>query len=249
MAVLSSVIQKGSKRLADVFKLPFLAAIRKIKKAFNPDAIVTVVVNDVKKEFGQKKPTSRKDYFAVGNYYVAKKLAVVAALLILFLPLLYIRFLHPIVVAKFLTKTMVINSSGQADYSGKVRLLSGSQEIVLFEGVLVNGRIEGEGTLYDYEGRLLYRGGFSRECYEGEGTLYFSNGQICYEGGFMANQYHGTGTLYDESGQVRYRGSFAEGQYSGTGELYDENGQIRYRGGFAEGRYSGTGELYDENGQ
>ncbi len=183
----------------------------------NPDAIVTTVINDVKKEakdLTQKKPTSFKDYFIVGNYYIAKKLVLFSILAVIFLPLLYIRFLHPIVVSRFFTKTMVLNSNEQANYNGKVRLLDREGGNVIFVGRLTDGRINGEGTLYDYNGNLLYQGGFLMELYSGTGLLYYPNGRIAYKGGFSLNQYNGEGILYYETGGIQYDGSFLDGLYA-----------------------------------
>ena len=100
-------------RFGNVLKRPFLVLGRKLRRLGNPDGIFNTVVRDVQKEitaFTKTKPVSLKDYFTIGSYYVLKKLVFAVIIAVVLLIFLYIRYLHPMLVSKFFTKTMIINS-------------------------------------------------------------------------------------------------------------------------------------------
>ena len=248
---LLQVLKYSSQRLSRIMTVPVTNGYRKLRRLLNPNGFTTRVMSDVRKgskELLAGQPQSLKDYFAIGNYYIAKKLVVLAAVLAILLPVLYLRFLHPIVQTNFLTKSMVINTAEMVGYNGKVKLLSHKGGTVLYHGPLAEGRITGEGKLYDYNGNILYQGSFLMEQYEGMGQLFWPNGTPRYIGEFSANQYNGQGTLYAENGTILYEGGFAAGQYEGSGRLYDSRGVILYSGDFAGGEYSGEGTLF-QNGE
>lgn len=130
---------------------------------------------------------TKKAYFQIGKYYIRKKLVVWVLILVTFLPLIWIGFIYPYIkenlIPKWFTKTMFLNAAERLDYTGKVKLTADKDgKQVIFTGFLKDGRIEGEGTLYDYEGNILYRGGFEKEMYSGTGTEYYSNGNMKYQG-------------------------------------------------------------------
>lgn len=62
----------------------------------------------------------------------------------------------------------MINSPEMIGYSGNVELLSAYDGTLLFKGKMDDGRINGKGRLYTYEGALLYEGNFEMESYSGE---------------------------------------------------------------------------------
>ena len=162
----------GVRRILRTVAAPVQLLYQKLFNLFSPDAIVGKVSADVRKEIRTvgEKPDSLKGYYAIGSRYVAKKLVYVLLLLLILLPALYVRFVFPWIESRFLVKTMVVNSVDMEGYTGRVRLVGDrEQRNVIFEGTLTGGRIHGQGTLYDYEGHLLYRGGFAAEQYEGAG--------------------------------------------------------------------------------
>ncbi len=243
---LIQVLKYSSQRLTRILTVPVTNGYRKVRRALNPNGFTTRVMADVRtgsKELINGKPQSLKDYFLFGNYYIAKKLAFIIAVLILVLPVLYLKFLHPVIRSNFLTATMVVNSAEMVGYSGKVQLLSNSGGPVLYRGPLADGRITGQGKLYDYEGNLAYQGAFLMEQYEGSGQTFWPGGKTRYAGSFAGNRYEGRGTLYNEDGSLLYEGSFAAGLYDGEGILY-QNGSVLYRGGFKAGQMAGEGKLY-----
>ncbi|MDO4540786.1 MAG: hypothetical protein Q4B48_06800, partial [Syntrophomonadaceae bacterium] len=229
-------LKTSSQRLSRIITQPFVTAGRKIKQKTNINNVTTKVMGDVRKgwqKLMKGKPASWKDYVAIGDYYVAKKVIIIAVILILVLPILYLKFLQPMLVANFFTKTMYINEPLALAYTGKVELLTARNDALIFKGRLEDGRINGQGTLYDYVGNLVYRGEFKMEMYEGAGESYYPNGQVQYKGSYKSNQYEGDGYLYREDGVLLYEGSFRQGQYSGLGKEYYANGRMRYIGEFA----------------
>ena len=243
---LMQVLKYSSQRLTRILTVPVTNGYRRLRRVLNPNGFTTRVMADVRKggkELITGKPQSLADYFSLGNYYVAKKLVFVAAVLVFVLPVLYLKFVHPVIRTNFLTVPMVINSAEMAGYTGKVELLSQENGTVLYRGPLSEGRITGEGRLYDYGGSLVYQGGFLMEQYEGAGQSFWPNGNLQYAGTFSANRYEGSGTLYAEDGTLIYQGSFSRGLYDGEGTLY-QNGAVLYQGAFKAGEMEGQGRLY-----
>lgn len=247
---LLQVLKYSSQRLTRIMIAPVTNAYRKVYRVLNPNGFTTRIMSDVRKgskELLSGQPQSLKDYFAIGNYYIAKKLALLVAVALILLPVLYLKYIHPILLTNFLTNTMVINSAEMAGYNGKVKLLSADGGTVLYRGPLVEGRITGEGSLYDYDGNLVYQGNFLKERYDGSGQTFWANGNTHYVGSFSENEYDGAGKLYNENGGLIYQGNFASGRYEGYGREYDGTGTLVYEGGFAAGVYEGEGTLY-QNG-
>ena len=244
---LMQVLKYSSQRLARILTVPVTNGYRKLRRVLNPNGFTTRVMSDVRKggkDLLTGKPQSLADYLSVGNYYVAKKLVFILAVLAFVLPVLYLKFLHPVIRANFLTVPMVVNSAEMTGYTGKVELLSAESGTVLYRGPLSEGRITGEGKLYDYEGRLVYQGGFLMEQYEGSGQSFWPNGNLQYVGGFSANRYEGRGVLYAEDGTLLYEGDFVNGLYEGEGTLY-QDGAVLYQGAFKAGQMEGQGKLFD----
>ena len=223
-------MQYGANKLMQAIIYPFNQALRAIKRKLNPNGFVNAVVNDVRKQMNdviQSKPASIRDYYGIGRYYAAKKLVYLSAVVFLLLLIFLLRFGFPWVQSTFFTNTMVVNSADMFNYSGKVKLKAEKSGPVIFKGRLMDGRINGDGTLYNLDGTLLYHGGFLMEMYSGYGELYYPGGNAHYKGNFELNQYQGQGYLYFENGNPQYEGAFAAGLYEGMGNLYRENGMLR----------------------
>ena len=214
--------------------MPVTNGYRKLRRVLNPNGFTTRVMTDVRrgaKDLITGKPQSLADYFAIGSYYVAKKLVFIIAVLALVLPILYLKFLHPVIRSSFLTASMVVNKApkwwatparwSSSPRSDRLRASTGAP--------CPRGRITGEGTLVRLPGNLIYQGGFLMEQYEGTGQSFWPNGKLQYSGGFSGGQYEGSGTLYTEDGVLLYEGSFANGLYEGQGTLY-QNGSVLYPG-------------------
>lgn len=197
----------------------------------------------------RKKPDSLKEYYLVGKHYIAKKIVYLAAFLLVIGMAFFIIVGLPWMQAKFFTKTFVINSEKMQGYTGRVRLVDNRTDgNLLFAGYMEEGRINGQGTLYDYEGNKIYQGNFLMEMYEGKGETFYSDGQTCYKGEFAANKYEGKGILYYRNGQVQYEGQFIQNLFEGQGTGYFENGSESYMGEYARGMYNGNGQLFYSDG-
>lgn len=208
----SGLIARTANKLKRALLMPFQTVYRKVRRILSPESFASQVVRDVRKGIGKKEEIperSLKDYFSFGQYYVLKKVVYLLLLVCLILPVLYVKLVHPVVVSRFFTKTLVLNSAEMVGYTGKVRLVYEEGGPLLFEGRMDKGRINGKGQLYDYSGVLLYDGNFEMEAYSGEGELYYTDTEkLCYKGGFSLNQYHGQGLLYDVDGNLLYKGEF-----------------------------------------
>ena len=246
---LMQVLKYSSQRLTRILTVPVTNGYRKLRRVINPNGFTTRVMSDVRKggkEIIEGKPRSLADYFSFGEYYIAKKLVFLIAVLMLVAPVLFLKYLYPVIRQNLLTVPMEVNSTERMGYTGKVKLLSDSGSVVLYKGRLEEGRATGKGLLFDYDGNLVYEGNFLMEQYDGSGETFWPNGKVRYTGGFSANQYEGRGTLYGEDGTLLYDGNFASGVYEGYGRLYDTDGQLLYDGNFASGLYDGAGVLYQD---
>ena len=98
-------MQYGWRRILRALVRPFAALRLKFRRLSNPNTLVNTVVTDVQAEVKKavsKKPESLKEYVPVGRYYAAKKLLLAILIAVILLPILYFKFLHPVIIAKFL---------------------------------------------------------------------------------------------------------------------------------------------------
>lgn len=248
---LFQILQVASQRLLRIFTVPFYTIYRLIIRYASPNTIMSRVMADTRKGFQKLikgKPSSIEDYVSLPNHYVAKKLLFVLILIALLLPVVYLYYLHPIVESKFLTKEMYVNATEMMGHTGNVRLLSNETGTVLYEGAMEEGRITGDGTLYDTDKNLVYQGTFLLEMYEGIGESYYPSGQVEYVGTFSKNKYEGQGILYTVGGSIKYEGEFQGGLYNGNGKIYYDNGTLMFEGTFENGKPTGNGTLYEASG-
>ena len=148
-------IQYGANKLYQAVTYPFNQVIRAVKRKLNPSGFINTVVSDVRKQMSdtlQSKPASIKDYFSIGRYYAAKKLVYLSIVVTLVILIFMLQYGFPWILSTFLTNTMVVNSAEMFNYNGKVRLKAEKKGPVIFRGRLEDGRINGEGTLYDRQG-------------------------------------------------------------------------------------------------
>ena len=202
-----------------IVTVPITAVARYIRSMTSGETIARKAAHDVtdKVKDLSKPPETIDAYVDTGSHYVAKILIYLLVLLLLLLPSLFINFAWPPLQARFFTRTMPIDSADIEGYSGKVRLTDRLTKTVLYEGKLDNGRINGFGHLYDYQGKKHYDGNFQMELYQGYGILYNEDGSVKYQGDFVKNLYDGEGILYYPDGTVKYEGSFKNGLYEGNG--------------------------------
>ncbi|MGL4741488.1 MAG: hypothetical protein ACRC41_11900 [Sarcina sp.] len=96
------------------------------------------------------------------------------------------------------------------------------KEKIIYDGMLVGGFYEGEGTLYDDDERISYIGQFEHGKREGKGTSYDVIGNIIYEGLWKDDLQQGKGRLLNSNGEEIYNGMFYEGKALGLGNSIEE---------------------------
>lgn len=121
--------------------------------------------------------------------------------------------------------------------------------ILRFEGSLVNNSIEGLGKKYNSDGILSYEGNFKAGLPHGMGKAY-SKGQLLYQGEFVKGNWQGNGKLFSSSqpNLVWYEGEFLDNKPHGIGKMFNKNGRLTYEGDFKYYQMSGKGKVYFENG-
>ena len=133
-------------------------------------------------------------------------------------------------VQKYPDKFKVLHSVGKADPANNVNRL-----YILeynrkwgFDGKEVDGKKEGYGVYNGQDGRK-YVGNFVNDKPDGEGRLYDSDGKLQFEGTWQAGDYK-DGKGYIIHGDKRYEGEFKNGVPSGYGVYTDMSGRILSKG-------------------
>ncbi len=191
----------------------------------------------------KKGPAKRADYVTLGDRMYAKRLLMVVLLVIVFMMVIGNSLLIPLFRGRLYTPTISLSDSLLATYSGKAHLIN-REKVLVFDGMIANGKCNGYGKQFDDKGHLRYAGDFQEDLYEGQGILYGETGNKYYEGQFTGNFFEGKGKLFDERGRLQYSGEFAQGLKNGYGLVYYENGKVQYAGDFLNGKYQGDGNLY-----
>ena len=106
----------------------------------------------------------------------------------------------------------------------------------------------GEGTLYNENEGIIYKGDWVSGKKEGYGE-YFSQTQdgYDYKGYWKNGLRHGSGKYY-EDGRILYSGNFVNDNVDGKGTLYYKNGKIKYDGNWVDNRMEGYGKYIFEDG-
>lgn len=123
-----------------------------------------------------------------------------------------------------------------------------SEEFLLYEGELLDGKYHGRGYLHYSNGAVEFFGDFAAGLKSGKGQLYNKESKLIYDGEFFEDRKEGeNGILYDHegSGQVIYCGSWKENKYL-SGTLSFANGLPNYKGSFSEQLFDGSGEEFSE---
>ncbi len=108
-----------------------------------------------------------------------------------------------------------------------------------YHGERIDGKKTGEGYELFQDGRK-YVGHFENNQFNGEGTLFNKDGNVIYKGYFRNNTIiKGEGELNFSDG-MRYTGSFDNQRPEGYGTLYDKNGNIIAKGKWRNGAFVGA---------
>ena len=113
-------------------------------------------------------------------------------------------------------------------------------EDIIYKGKFDENNRTGQGKVY-YRGILKYEGFIKNGVYEGEGKLYDLDGKVEFEGVFKAGKRFGYGISYDSIGNPIYKGQWKNDFQDGEGELLNSNGDTIYKGMFYKGKALGLG--------
>lgn len=193
-----------------------------------------------------KKPTSREDYIETNGMFIAKNLLSLIIVGIVALVIFGITVVRPFLVSRYGVLRVWSENEKVESYNGRVILTHDEKKTMpKFEGRLVDGKAEGEGTEYDEAGNVIYKGMYAEGARSGKGTVYRDQ-KIVYEGEVEGENYTGKGKIYREDGSLLYEGVLSENVYEGDGTLYYPDGAAAYTGKWKAGLYDGQGTLYDD---
>lgn len=107
--------------------------------------------------------------------------------------------------------------------------------VIALSAILVfTSNIPSKGALTLDQGKIKYEGSLVHGKMNGEGTLTFKNGDS-YKGHFKNGTFDGKGTFTSKDGW-KYEGEFANGQANGKGKLTTESNVV-YERTFKQGIY------------
>jgi hypothetical protein len=127
---------------------------------------------------------------------------------------------------------------GYADGPGVVQWLLAGKPGSRFEGMLVRGKSEGQGSEV-FQNGARFDGTFHEGERTGKGISTFPNGDR-YEGDWLHDKHTGHGVQTRANGD-RYEGEFADGKWSGKGTFTSSSGE-RYSGDWINNKREGKGE-------
>ena len=134
---------------------------------------------------------------------------------------------------------------------GSVQFYYTRQDTLQYEGelkVLAKGGyvFQGQGTLYDLEGKAVYQGGWENGTRQGNGTSWLTDGSI-YSGNWEGDYPEGKGTYLFEDG-TEYHGGFLQGKKNGRGIFKEADGFVSYDGEWKDGQRFGKGKVSKRDG-
>ena len=170
------------------------------------------------------------------------------------------------------------NQNLQIFYSGKFdknEKFTGYAELETpsyhYIGNFLNGKKNGQGTLYNKKNNIIYEGDFLNDERSGEGIEYIEGSLYVYKGSWLKNKKNGYGEITSNEG-TSYSGYFENGEIKGEGIKTNSNGDIikgnwtnndfpsgencsyigqngqQYYGEIVDGKFEGYGTFIDSNG-
>lgn len=101
-----------------------------------------------------------------------------------------------------------------------------------YVGTFTNEKRNGEGKLYDSDGKLVYSGEWQDDKKHGKGILELNN--ETYEGDFHRDKRDGRGTIRYPDG-TRFDGDFKKDMKNGEGKYFDPKGKVKKVAFFEQG--------------
>ena len=136
-------------------------------------------------------------------------------------------------------------ANGVFEGKGKFKLYE-DEDSDYYEGEFKEGKIHGEGIIYDKNHNIIYDGHFVDNEKEGDNEKQILEDGGYYLGQFKKGKYNGKGVIYDENDEIIYDGDFVNDKKEGFGILYTvyEGKECYYKGQFKNDKYNGKGEIY-----
>jgi len=122
--------------------------------------------------------------------------------------------------------------SGYAQGTGIMTWFKNGKENGMYEGVLLNGVMDGVGK-YSFPNGNIYDGEWVKGKRTGKGTFYWPNGDY-YVGDFIENKRTGKGVTYLKDGRIKV-GGWLNDQSDGISIHYDKDGNISKSGRWSYG--------------
>jgi len=113
---------------------------------------------------------------------------------------------------KELQKNFVVDIKDYKKVSGKYKIGGKNgygkefiinTNILIFEGEYLNGKRNGIGKGYDYNGKLIFEGEYLNGKINGKGKQYYENGKLKFEGEYF-NEKNWNGKAYNKNGNIEF---------------------------------------------
>jgi len=153
--------------------------------------------------------------------------------------------------------------------SGNVKEYFVYGDCIEYEGEYLNGKRNGKGKEYDFNGKLIFEGEYLNGQRNGKGKEYYANGILAFEGEFLNDKkWNGLGydlfknrlyILKEGKGFIKeynsynytleFEGEYSNGNKNGIGRKYHDTGKIYFEGEYLNGERNGKGKEYYKDGK
>ena len=117
------------------------------------------------------------------------------------------------------------------------------------ECTYVEGKLEGERTIFNKEGKIEIKEIYKDNILNGPYTTYHANGKVKLEGEYVDNVLKGIVKGYYPSGSLKEEVTFENSREDGPFKEYHENGKIKWEGTYRMGNNEfGLLQKYNEEG-
>lgn len=140
-------------------------------------------------------------------------------------------------------------SDGKANNKGIAKWYEGDQVVTTIEGVMQDGRCQGEclATVTAGKNKFKYAGQLKDNDLHGKGTLIWPDGNK-YSGDWVEGKRHGTGTFVWKNGTT-YIGDWRNDKSTGQGTYtWVDRDEKKYIGDVKDDKFHGTGVMFYTNG-
>ena len=161
---------------------------------------------------------------------------------------------------KFWSTSYIIYESNK-----KGKQYDGNEDYLEFDGEYLNGKRNGKGKEYNYDGNLIFEGEYLNGKRKGKGKEYYKDNKIKFEGEYF-NGLRWNGKGYDSNNNIVYElkngkgyvkeyseeklifeGAYLNGQINGKCKKYDWKGNLIFEGTYLNNERNGKGKEYNEN--